>query len=121
MAKQKRRPANDRAFKKYKTSNQRYKNKIAKLVRHVKEHPEDEVGKENLERVKSKGISDKRPPIVNGSNKTVPKPKPRTRPETAPRTAGEQLSELLGIPMPKPKKRRKPRITKKKRRYVKQS
>ena len=119
MAKQKRRPANDRAFKKYKTGNQRLKNKIAKLERHVRKFPDDEVGKENLARVKSKGISPKRPPINNGINKTVPKPKSRPLPETAPRTAGEQLSELLGIPMPKPRKRRKPRITKKKRRYVK--
>lgn len=118
MAKQKRRPANDRAFKKYKSSNQRLKNKIAKLERHSKDHPEDEVGKENLARVKSKGIKDKKPPINNGSNKTVPKPKPHPMPATAPRTAGEQLAELLGIEMPKPKKKRKPRITKKKRRNV---
>ena len=116
MAKKKRRPANDRALKKYKTNNQREKNKIRKLERHCKRHPNDKEGKKNLERIKKEGISDKKPPRKHGINTDSvigrnPMPGfihyPQT--QTCGITAGQQLSNLLGIPLRQGKrnKRRK--------------
>lgn len=57
MAKQKRRPANDRAFKKYTAQNQRYKNKIRKVERHIARHPNDEQAKNELDRLLKNGYN----------------------------------------------------------------
>ena len=103
-------------YKTYQTENRVFENKVKKLTRHCKEFPEDEVGKENLERIKKKGYKCRKKPNVPGSNQTTPKPRPFVA--VLPKTAGEQLSELLGIPLPKPAKKSKPKIIRKKKKNV---
>jgi hypothetical protein len=111
----------------YKTENRGYKNKVAKLERHCKKFPKDEEGKKSLERLHDpKNYTPRSKPINPGSNK----PQVRTysfNPVPGylhmPKTAGEQLSELLGIPLrrtTKPRKGKAP-ITYKKKRNVKKS
>ena len=94
----------------YKTENRALKNKIKKLTRHCKEFPNDEVGKENLARIKKKGYNPRSKPLIPGSNPTIARIRPSIGHLFGPKTAGEQLSELLGIPMPH--LRKKPRKTK---------
>lgn len=111
----------------YKSGNSVFKNKIKKLERHVKRFPEDEQGKINLERIKKAGYIGRAKPLVPGSNQTTAKPKfnpsllvltGQTGHTFGPKTAGEQLSELLGRPMPRVRTKRKPKtvITHKPRR-----
>lgn len=83
----------------YKTENKVFKNKIKKLERHCKRFPEDEVSKENLQRIKKDGYTGRARPLVPGSNPT--EPKVRLPAISHVKTPGEQLSELLGIPLPK--------------------
>lgn len=116
---QKRRPANDRAFKKYKINNQRYKNKIAKMIRHIKKHPNDKTAKENLKRVESNPIKDKIVAKDKNSVRPLPISIPSFRNSEKQKTAGEQLSKLLGIPMLKIRKRSKAKISTKRRKNVK--
>lgn len=115
---QKRRPANDRAFKKYKSNNQRLKNKIRKIERHIKRFPDDDLAKENLARIKKDGISDKMKPRTPGINSPGITVKPSSMPERAPKTAGEQLAELLGISLRKVRSV-KTKIFKKRKKNVK--
>jgi len=95
----------------YKNSNKVEKNKIAKLTRHCKEFPNDEVGKENLARIKKDGYKPRSKPLSPGSNPTTPKIRLQVGHAFGPRTAGEQLSELLGIPIPKQRSQRKSKPT----------
>lgn len=60
MAKQKRRPANDRAFKKYQAENKFAKNKVEKVKKHISKYPNDEQAKEALVRLTSEKIEYKR-------------------------------------------------------------
>lgn len=102
-------------YQTYKIEGRALKNKIKKLERHCKRFPEDEVNKANLEKAKNGEYKPRGRPLSPGSNQTIPKIKFTT---TTPRvkTAGEQLSELLGIPLPKPRKKFKPVIKHKPRR-----
>lgn len=50
MAKRKRRPANDRAYARYKAEDRYFKNRVKRLERHLKDFPEDEQAKERLEK-----------------------------------------------------------------------
>jgi len=117
----KRRPANDRAFKKYKLLNQVLKNKIKKLERHCKRFPNDKKCAERLVKIKRDGYKCRAKPLNPGSNPTTPKPKFSGVIMEHAKTAGQQLSELLGIPLlPKHRpRRRKPKVTSKKKKYVK--
>lgn len=106
----------------YKTENRALNNKIRKMERHCKRFPNDKVGRENLERIKKGDYKPRSKPLTPGSNPTTPKV--RLSNEIGhmygPKTAGEQLSALLGIPMPYIKtKPRKPKVTHKPRRNVK--
>jgi hypothetical protein len=131
MAQQKRRPANDRAFKKYKLENKRRKNKIRKLENHCKRFPKDEQSAKALEDIKKNGYKDKivskgnTPPTVvkikDSFNRLWLAARIPEKKKFSGRTAAEQLSELLDIPMPQPKKKSKPRITHKKRKNVQKS
>ena len=110
----------------YKTENRVLKNKIKKLTRHCKEFPDDEVGKENLERIKKKGYTPRSKPLIPGSNPTIEKVRLSSKISYlfGPKTAGEQLSKLLGIPEPKYRRRAKAGktpITIKKKKSVKRS
>lgn len=111
----------------YKTENRALKNKIKKLTRHCKNHPNDEAGKENLERIKKHGYTPRSAPREPGSNRDNPSCKYKGGDIVhgyAQKTAGEQLSELLGIPMPKPRRRKfkqKPKVAHKKSRNVKKA
>lgn len=58
-AKQKRRPANDRAFKKYKINNQREANKIKKLEKHLIRFPKDEQASKALKLILANGYPTK--------------------------------------------------------------
>jgi len=90
----------------YKTHNTVYKNKVKKLGRHCKRFPDDEQGKKNLERIIKEGYKGRTRPLIPGSNPTTPKPKFTGIPGYyLVKTAGQQLSELLGIPLPKPKRK----------------
>jgi len=122
MAKKKRRAANDRAFKAYKSEGRFAKNKIAKLQKRY-----DMYGEEHIFRLleEAKEVPPKysrKPPKIRGLNSkskmydntygTVMRA--LQSPGTCGLTAGEQLSKLLGIEMPKPetkKAKRKPKIT----------
>ena len=106
----------------YKTENRVYKNKIAKLEKHIKAYPEDEKAKEALERIKKSGYSGRQRPHAPGSNPTISlKPLFLPNRHLYPRTAGEQLAELLGIKLPKPRRKRKTRVKVKRRKNVKQT
>ena len=107
----------------YKTENRAYKNKIAKLEKHIRTYPNDEKAKENLERLKSpSNFKIRTRPHNPGTNK--PRPQVHTYQVVtgeSPKTAGEQLSELLGIPEPKyirRYKKQKAPVTIKKRKNV---
>ncbi len=104
-------------YKVYQTENRVFYNKVRKLERHCKNHPNDELGKENLVKIKKKGYTGRKRPNEPGSN--------RIRPiiispiSKLPETAGEQLARLLGIALPKFKPKTKPKIIRKKKRNVK--
>lgn len=107
----------------YKTENRAYKNKIAKLEKHIRTYPNDEKAKENLERLKSpSNFKIRTRPHNPGSNR--PKAEIHTYGSATTfigRSAGEQLSELLGIPEPKyirRYKKQKAPVTIKKRKNV---
>lgn len=113
-------------YQNYKLQNRAEKNKIKKLERHCKKHPEDVEGKKNLERIKKDGYTPRSKPLVPGSNQNTVSLKPQVRAGYIhyPETPGEQLSRLLGIPLPKQSKSRhrgKASVTYKKRRNVKKS
>lgn len=107
----------------YKSDNRVLINKIKKLVRHIKRFPNDELARDNLERIKSNGYKPRAKPLIPGSNPTTPKVKQYVMPKgiTLSKTAGEQLSELFGIPLIRTTRRpkRKAKVTVKKKRYVK--
>jgi hypothetical protein len=103
----------------YKTENRAEKNKIKRLERHCKKHPDDEQGKINLARIKKDGYTPRSKPLAPGSNPTIGRvylTKPLHR-----ATPGEQLSELLNIPLPKVHKKSKPTVTHRRRKNVKRS
>jgi hypothetical protein len=111
------------SYANYKTENRAYKNKIRKLEKHCKKYPEDEVGQKNLERLRDpKNFKHRSKPHNPGTNSPNPQVY-RFRPSVeGPKTPAEQLSELLGIPMPKYYRRSKPAktpVTIKKKRNVK--
>lgn len=111
-------------YQEYKLENRVYKNKVKKLERHCKRFPNDKESEKNLLRILKDGYKPRSKPLVPGSNQTIPKIKVRPMPGFLhfPVTAGEQLSVLLGIPLPyKNTHKRKPKITRKKRRNVKKS
>lgn len=106
----------------YKTENRAYKNKIRKLERHAKKHPNDEENLKALERLSDpKNFKIRAKPLVPGSNQTIPKKSYANIPHIE--TPGEQLSRLLGIPMPtvKTKRKRKPSIKVRKKKDVQKS
>jgi hypothetical protein len=122
MATKATRPANKRAHELYKIRNSVEKNKIERLTRHCKKYPKDLQSQVQLALIKDKGYNYSRgKPLNPGSNPTNVKPG-RHVPYvyfgslSFPKTAGEQLSILLGIPLPKQSiKRTKPKITRKPR------
>jgi hypothetical protein len=107
-------------YQTYKTTNQALTNKIKKLERHCKRFPDDEQGAINLKKAKNGEYKPRSKPLAPGSNPTTPKIKlMQVGHVFGPKTAGEQLSELLGRPMPIVRtRRRKPKavITHKPRR-----
>jgi len=129
-------PSTKNAYKRYQLENRVHRNKLKRLTRHIKKHPEDKQTVESLVKIKKKGYIYNRPtPVNRGSNKELTKkelkdlywkmlpgnrkqPKIRYKPriivleDTSPvLTAGEQLSKLLGIPLPQKKKKFKAKIT----------
>jgi hypothetical protein len=112
------------SYAEYKSDNRVFKNKVRKLERHCKSFPNDKLSQENLDKLKEKGYTGRTRPLVPGSNPTEPSVNTvrgiiQIGHVFGPKTAGEQLSELLGIPMPKPKvykRNTKPKITHKPRR-----
>lgn len=108
-------------YKTYKLENKSRKNKIKKLERHCKRFPTDETAKKNLERIKKDGYKCRTKPLIPGSNRPVYFTYNFNAGEIQhPQTAGEQLSNLLGIPLPviKTTKKKKPKITHKKAKNV---
>ena len=69
MAKQKRRPANDRAFKVYKAQNRRVKNKIRKLTNYLKDNPNDKQAAKALVDIKASGMPPKS--VSRGTGQTL--------------------------------------------------
>lgn len=109
-------------YSEYKVSNRVQINKIRKLERHCKAYPNDVACAARLAELKQKGgYIPRSKPLNPGSNPTTPKV--RARPVQGylhmPETAGEQLSRLLGIPLPKVRTKQKPRIRVKKSKHVK--
>jgi len=106
-------------YQQYKLENRAQKNKIKKLQRHCKKFPNDEKCAERLAELKKKGgYNPRKKPLIPGSNPTTPKVVNRGCFTVLPETPGEQLSRLLGIPLPKPKTRKskKTKITHKPKR-----
>lgn len=106
----------------YKSENRAYKNKLRKFENIIKRFPNDKKAQETLERLRKGEYKHKQRPNVPGSNKTISK-KCRVK-VTHVDTPGEQLSRLLGIPIPKQiskRKRVKATVVIKKRKDVKQS
>lgn len=108
---QKRRPANDKAFKKYKSTNARLNNKIRKIKKHCKKHPEDKQNAEALKRVEKGEISNKMP-----SKTKHPKGEPKvfrlaTQFHIPAETAGEQIARLFNLEHKlEPRKKVKPKV-----------
>jgi len=101
-------------YKRYKLENRAEKNKIKKLIKHCKRFPNDKKCAERLAELKSKGgYKPRKKPLIPGSNPTEPKIINMGYFQELPETPGEQLSRLLGIPLPKPRTRksRKTKIT----------
>jgi hypothetical protein len=92
-------------YKQYKVENRAATNKINKLERPCRKFPKDETAASNLARIKKKGYNCRKTPIVPGSNPTTPKVKFIPIGYELPKTAGEQLSELLGVPIPKQRRK----------------
>lgn len=107
----------------YKSENRALNNKIKKLERLVKKFPLDKAALNRLDELKNTRVYKPRAkPLIPGSNPTTPKIKQYVLPKglILAKTAGEQLSELLGIPLIRTtnKKRRKPKITIRKKKNV---
>lgn len=106
----------------YKADNRAWKNKVRKLETIVRNCPNDVQAKVRLEKLKKGGPNTYKPrqkPLVPGSNKTIPKKSYGF--VLGSETAGEQLSKLLGIPLPKKTYRRnkvKASVTVKKKKDV---
>ncbi len=107
----------------YKTDNRVLKNKIKKLTRHCKRFPDDAVGLENLEKVKENGYVCRAKPftgkVVKPEGKGgVTEAKVKFTSSSIPHieTAAEQMSRLFNKPIPRPRKKFKPKITHKPRR-----
>lgn len=104
----------------YKTEGRVTKNKIKKLERHCKEFPNDEVGKANLAKVIKNGYTPRAKPLVPGSNPTTAKIV--GKPFVHISTPAEQLSKLLGIPVPyATRNTAKPKVTTKRKRNVRKT
>jgi len=102
----------------YKNEGRAHHNKVRKLQRHCKNYPEDEEAIKSLAKLKDgilyTGRTHPREPGSNQTFRPIPIPKiPKVK------TPAQQLSELLGIPVPKPRKKFKPKVTHKQRRNVK--
>jgi len=110
-------------YKAYQLDNRVYKNKVKKLIRHIKNHLNDEKGEENLARIKKDGYKGRTKPLIPGSNPTIPRVLYLNREDTGmPETVAEQLHRLLGVAIPKQSKSyrgKKPAIFHKKKRNVK--
>lgn len=113
------------SYASYKSESRAYTNRVKKFERIVKENPNDEEAAKTLKKLKDGGSAKfkfKSRPKVPGSNKTVSK-KYRA-PTITMETAGEQLSRLLGIPLPKVserKSRTRAAVVVKKRKNVEKS
>ena len=104
----------------YKTENRATKNKIKKLERHCRKFPNDEVGKANLAKVIKNGYIPRAKPLAPGSNPTVGKIV--GKPFVHVPTPGEQLSKLLGIPLPySTRNTAKPKVTTKRKHNVRKT
>ena len=106
----------------YKTENRAFNNKLRKFENIVKRFPNDKKAAETLERLRNGEYKHRQRPLVPGSNQTTPKRSHASIPYIE--TPGEQLSRLLGIPIPKQIRRRKKTkaaVIVKKRKNVKQS
>lgn len=141
MAQQKRRPANDRAQKKYKANNQAAKNKKLKLEKHCKKYPKDEQAAKRLGEIigagytynklpsKNKGITklsiekiNELDSLVAPYNRKQPKIRPKPKmmnfihtisKDHPSKTIEEQIVELFGIVIKDPKVSKNVRITSK--------
>lgn len=91
----------------YKAANRGLSNKIKKLARHCIAFPNDIVGRDNLERIKKNGCKLRAKPLAPRKERTEPKIKFLGEVVLGPDTPGEQLSKLLGIPMPIVRRRKK--------------
>lgn len=107
--------------KAYQNDNRALTNKIAKTKKHIKKFPKDEKAAEFLEKLQLGQWKQRTKPLVPGSNKpdlatwlamdfSIHGPAPAVQ------TAGEQISKLLGIPLPKGRVISKPKIIHKKKR-----
>lgn len=111
-------------YQQYKLEDRAKRNKIKKLERHCKQHPNDETGKVNLARIKKEGYNPRSKPLVPGSNKpSVITYQFNRSPGDIhlPQTAGEQLSKLLGIPLRRGTPKKKAKIIRKRKKNVKKS
>lgn len=111
------------SYAEYKTDGRALKNKIKKLERHCKRFPNDEVNQANLAKAKNGEYVCRAKPftgkVVKPEGKGgITQPKVKYLCVSIPhiKTPGEQLSELLGILLPKPRRKFKPKITHKPRR-----
>jgi hypothetical protein len=94
----------------YKTENRIYKNKLRTLINHCKRNPNDEQAREQLEKLKKSGVTPRKAPRNSGEHAAdsyTYQFNPAPGYLHIPKTAGEQLSELLNIPIPKAPRRRK--------------
>ena len=108
-------------YKTYQLINKVQTNKIRKLERHCKAYPKDKACAARLAELKKKGgYIPRAKPLAPRTEPTVARIRAREGFLHHPETAGEQLSRLLGIPLPKSRTRnKKPAISHKKRRNVK--
>lgn len=112
MARQKRRPANDRASKLYAAEKRVEANKLKKLVRHVNKNPNDSQSKSALTRVSTAGYEYNRARPKNINAKQVEQNKyikrladlltiAKNRKAKTPETVTEQFLNLKGLQIPK--------------------
>lgn len=106
-------------YKQYKLENRSEKNKIKKLNRHCKKHPEDTQAVEALVKIKKAGYNRRTKPNAPGSNPPAKQVYFIHHPDQ-PKLAGEQLAALLGIPYKTPRQRSgKPTVSYRKKRNAK--
>ena len=98
-------------YKQYQLENRVLINKIKKLIRYCKKFPNDiKCAKRLAELKKTRKYNPRKKPLIPGSNPPRVEILNRRYSIIFPETPGEQLSRLLGIPLPKLRKR-KPKKT----------